>query len=96
MFIISLSYKKSLDEVEKHLLAHVEYLVEQYSLGNFIASGRKVPRTGGVILSSLRDRIKLDEIVAKDPFYMNSVADYEITEFVPSMTSDELAFLKEL
>ncbi|MGB5990000.1 MAG: YciI family protein [Marinifilaceae bacterium] len=56
MFIISLHYKVSMDKVEEHLTAHVEYLKEQYSLNNFIASGRKVPRTGGVILSNIKNR----------------------------------------
>lgn len=45
-----------MDKVEEHLTAHVEYLKEQYSLNNFIASGRKVPRTGGVILSNIKNR----------------------------------------
>jgi len=94
MFIISLHYKVSMDEVEKHLPSHVEYLKEQYSLNNFIASGRKVPRTGGVILSNIKDREQLETVVNKDPFKRNNVADYEITEFIPSMTSKELDFLK--
>ena len=93
MFIISLHYKVSMDKVEKHLAAHVEYLKEQYSLNNFIASGRKVPRTGGVILSNIKNREQLDSVINQDPFKQNRVADYEITEFIPSMTSKELDFL---
>lgn len=93
MFIISLHYTVSIDKVEEHLTAHVEYLKEQYALNNFIASGRKIPRTGGIILSNIKNREELDTIVNKDPFKQNKVADYEITEFIPSMTSKELDFL---
>jgi len=82
-----------MDKVEEHLTAHVEYLKEQYSLNNFIASGRKVPRTGGVILSNIKNREQLDSVIKQDPFKQNRVADYEITEFIPSMTSKELDFL---
>lgn len=93
MFIISLNYKVSMNEVEKYLAAHVEYLKEQYAINNFIASGRKVPRTGGIILSNIKNREELDTIINKDPFKQNRIADYDIIEFVPSMTSKELDFL---
>jgi len=93
MFIIILTYKASLTLVDKYLGNHVEFLKEQYKLGHFIASGRRIPRTGGVILSNIGDKEILNDIIDKDPFKLNNVADYEIIEFVPSMTSDELAFL---
>ncbi|ADG92833.1 YCII-related protein [Arcobacter nitrofigilis DSM 7299] len=94
MFIINLTYIKPLDEVDIHLEAHVKYLKEQYKEGNFIASGRKIPRDGGVILSKLDSKEKLEEVLAKDPFKLANVANYEIIEFIPSMTSDEYENLK--
>ncbi len=95
MFIISLTYKKPLEEIDKQLENHVEYLKEQYSLGNFIASGRKVPRTGGIIMSQIKDKSELEKVIQKDPFYKNDLANYDVTEFVPSMTSNELKSLIE-
>ncbi len=93
MYIVSLTYKVSLEKIEEFLPKHVEYLKKQYSLGNFIASGRKVPRTGGVILSNVSDETKLMEVLDKDPFKQNNLADYDVIEFVPSMVCDELKFL---
>jgi len=95
MFITILTYKVAIEEVEKHLNAHVEYLKKQYEAGNFIASGRKVPRTGGVILSNMDTKEGLEKVLSQDPFNINDVADYEIIEFVPTMTSKELEFLKQ-
>ena len=95
MFIIQIDYKVSLDIVEQHLASHVDYLKQQYALGNFIASGRQVPRTGGVILSNMASRETLDLVIAQDPFKQNNLADYVITEFVPSMTCQELDFLRQ-
>lgn len=85
MFIVSLTHIKPLEEVEKHLEAHVEYLKKQYAANSFIASGRKVPRTGGVILSKLEDRDTLEKILEEDPFKIHGIADYEIIEFIPTM-----------
>lgn len=95
MFIISLTYIKPLEEVDSLLEEHVVYLKEQYTLGNFLASGRKVPRTGGVILARATSREEIETIISLDPFHRHGVASYEITEFSPTMTMDELAFLKE-
>ena len=93
MFIVNLTYKVPLETVDRFLEQHVAYLNEQYQLGNFHAFGRKVPRDGGVILSLVSDKNELLQILAKDPFKMNDLADYELTEFMPSKTCDELAFL---
>ena len=95
MFIVLLSYKCTLEEVDKHLEPHVVYLKEQYKKGNFIASGRRVPRTGGVILSRMNTKSELNHVLEKDPFYIAKIADYEIIEFIPSMTAEGFDNLKE-
>ncbi|WP_159022970.1 YciI family protein [Formosa sp. L2A11] len=93
MFIINLTYKGKLEKVDQFLNAHIEYLNTQYKLGNFLASGRKVPRTGGIILSKVESKLELEKIIEKDPFKKNDLANYELIEFVPSKTCDELKFL---
>lgn len=64
-------------------------------MGNFLASGHKVPRDGGIILTRAISREEIEAIIALDPFHRCSVADYQITEFCPTMTIEELAFLRE-
>ncbi|KQC30856.1 YciI family protein [Flagellimonas eckloniae] len=93
MFIINLTYKTELEKVDQFLNDHIEFLNEQYELEHFLASGRKIPRTGGIILSNIESKSELEKIIGKDPFKKNGVADYELTEFVPSKTCDELKFL---
>ncbi|MBU0632504.1 GTP cyclohydrolase [bacterium] len=95
MFIVSLTYIASLEEVDKYLALHVSYLEEQYVLGNFIASGRKVPRTGGIILSKMDSLENLQAVLEKDPFKMNDLAAYEIQEFMPTMTAQGFENLKD-
>ena len=93
MFIINLTYKTELEKVDQYINKHIEFLNEQYELGNFLASGRKVPRTGGIILSKVENKSELEKIIEKDPFKINNLADYELIEFIPSKTCDELKFL---
>lgn len=93
MYILSLTYKASLQEVDAELENHVRFLKKQYALGHFEASGRKVPRTGGVILSLMEDRAALEQVIQQDPFHQKGIAVYEIIEFIPSMTSDKFKSL---
>ena len=95
MFIVSLTYKSDLEEVDKHLDAHVAYLKQEYANGNFIASGRKIPRTGGVILSCVKNREELESVLEKDPFNKAGIAQYDITEFVPSMVAQGFEILQK-
>lgn len=83
MFVILGTYKKPMDVVEAHLVAHRAFLAEGYQAGHFIVAGPRVPRTGGVILSQLKDRAQLQKIMEQDPFYEFGIADYEIVEFTP-------------
>lgn len=96
MFIVLLTYVKPLDEVDRHIEAHKAYLDKYYGLGNFIASGPKVPRTGGVILANCESRQEVDRIIAEDPFYQAGVAEYEVVEFVASRAVSTLDALLEL
>ncbi|MDE7149912.1 MAG: YciI family protein [Bacteroidales bacterium] len=85
MFIAILTYKKPLEEVDRHLQAHRDYLARHYAAGDFIASGPQTPRIGGVIMIKADDREACNAIVAEDPFHINSIADYQIVEFSPTM-----------
>jgi uncharacterized protein YciI len=95
VFVINLQYVAPLEEVDKSLTEHVAFLNANYDKGIFVASGRKVPRTGGIILAKNVTREELDGILDQDPFKARNLATYEVTEFVASMTSPELAVLQE-
>lgn len=95
MFLISLNYNCQLEEVDRYVDDHAAFLKEEYQKGSFILSGRKVPRTGGIILSNLKSKDELEEILANDPFNQAGIAEYSITEFAPSMTAEGLEVLKQ-
>ena len=84
MYIVNLNYIKEVSEVEKHLEEHIEFLEKYYEMGKFICSGRKNPRTGGVILLNAESLSEVEKIVLEDPFNINEIAEYEITEFFPT------------
>lgn len=93
MFIVSITYISEMSQIDKYLEAHIEYLDRNYERGVFIASGRKVPRSGGIILAKARNRSELEEILNNDPFKIHNLADYELTEFVPTKAASEFSSL---
>ena len=84
MYIVSLNYIKEVSEVEKHLEEHIKFLEKYYEMEKFICSGRKNPRTGGVILLNAESLSEVEKIILEDPFNINEIAEYEITEFFPT------------
>ena len=91
MFVIVLEYLKPLEEVNRWLEEHKSFLEEQYAGKRFIASGRLVPRTGGMILARGCDRAELDRILDRDPFKREGVARYTVMEFEPTMFDPAMA-----
>ena len=94
MFIVSLTYKMGLSEVDKYIEDHIIFLKKYYASGEFIASGRKEPRTGGIILVNASTKLEVDRIIKEDPFHIANVANYDVTEFIPTMAAKEFDAIK--
>jgi len=84
MFIINLNYVVPLEKLDVHMTEHVKYLHKYYKLNVFVASGRKVPRTGGIILALAKSKEEIDLIISEDPFYIHKLAEFTVTEFLTS------------
>jgi uncharacterized protein YciI len=94
MFVILLNYIKPLSEVDQFVGEHREFLERYYASGHFLLSGRKEPRTGGVILAKAETRAEIESVILNDPFNREKIAEYEVIEFLPSMAAAHLANLK--
>lgn len=93
LYVINLTYIKPMNEVDHFIFEHVEWLKQGYAEGIFLASGRKVPRTGGIILARATDLASLQDRLRLDPFQREEIAKVDITPFEVSMKAD---FLSEI
>lgn len=91
MFVIELVYKADLSEIDAHMGPHVRFLNKYYAAGNFLVSGRKIPREGGVILAVGKNRQEIEAIIREDPFYAHDLADFRIIEFRASQRADDIS-----
>ena len=48
--------------------ANVAFLKKYYASGNFLISGRQIPRTRGIIVAVAASREQIEAIIAEDPF----------------------------
>jgi uncharacterized protein YciI len=90
MFVIELVYKADLAEIDAHMAAHVTFLKRYYASGNFLLSGRKIPREGGIILAVGESRRQIEAIIKEDPFCAHGLADFRIIEFRASQRADDI------
>src|SRR5215469_13079221 len=75
MFVIELTYKAPLADIDAHMTAHVAFLKKYYDAGKFVVSGRKVPRDGGIIIAAGDERAEIEAIIREDPFHSEGLAD---------------------
>jgi uncharacterized protein YciI len=90
MFVIELTYKAALAEIDAQMTAHVMFLKKYYASGNFLVSGRKIPRDGGIILAVGTSRQHIEAIIQEDPFYQRGLADFRIIQFRASQRADDI------
>lgn len=96
MIIVTLTYIRPLEDLDVLMSEHVAWLKKHYESGLFIASGRQVPRKGGVILARSGNRRELEAILEEDPFAKSGCARFDVVEFTPSMTAPGAEVLKEI
>jgi uncharacterized protein YciI len=93
MFLVELTYIQPLSMVDALVPEHIDFLNRFYASGHFLLSGRKEPRTGGLILCKAESLAEVNAILAQDPFAREKLAQYTVTEFLPSKAAPILQSL---
>ena len=90
LFIVDLEYLVPFDQIEPHLEAHMAFVRRGYDSGQFLMSGAKVPRSGGVILARGESRAAVEAQMAQDPFLAEGLCALKVTEFRATTLADAL------
>lgn len=88
LYIVTLRYNQPLEEVQIHLEAHMQWLVQQTQAGHLLAAGPLDDHTGGVLLVSSANRVALDQILEQDPYLVHSVVDASVQGFEPALRAE--------
>ena len=84
MFVINLNYIAPVEKIDAHMKEHMVFLNACYRDDLFIVSGRKIPRTGGIILAKGSSKEALQALMRNDPFVAHGLAEFDVIEFQAS------------
>ncbi len=91
MFLVDMSFT-NMEKITPELTGqHKIYLEQEYKTQKLMFGGRKVPRTGGILISMHSSEQELVQVLESDPFIKNGAATYSITQFIPVMASRDYA-----
>ena len=92
MFILDITYTAPLERMDQLLPDHIAWLESGRDAGRFMAWGRKVPRTGGMVFAA-GTREEVEAEAQRDPFVANGAATVRVIEFAPSFAGEGLKAL---
>jgi uncharacterized protein YciI len=90
--LILINYVVPLDEVDRHMKTHIDWLERGYDAGLFLMSGRRNPRIGGVIVCR-GHKAEVEALAASDPFVTSGAATVEVIEFNASWAAEAVVSL---
>jgi uncharacterized protein YciI len=90
LFVVVLTYVAPIEQIDAAGAEHVSWLKRGYDGGVFLVSGRRVPRTGGIILVKAASPKEVEEWMRQDPFQTRGLATAEIYPFEGNMMSDAM------
>jgi uncharacterized protein YciI len=90
VFVIELIYKADLAAIDARMKSHMAFLNKYYAAGNFLVSGRKIPRDGGIIIAVGPSREHIEAIAREDPFCKQGLAEFRVVEFRASQKAKDI------
>jgi uncharacterized protein YciI len=80
LFVVNLTYQKPIEEIDRFLNAHRDFLNKHIESKQILLAGRKNPRVGGVILILEESLDVAQKIMEQDPFISENLATIDILE----------------
>ena len=81
MFVLISRFQKPIEEINRTLPLHSEWVQRQYEAGRFLVSGRRDPAIGGIVVTRASSEQELRELLTTDPYQQRGLAEYEIFAF---------------
>jgi uncharacterized protein YciI len=83
-YVLLVNYTADLAAIDAEMPAHQRFLDQHVASGEFLVSGPRDPRTGGVILAHTISDARVAQIIATDPFLQQGLVTYEVIRFHPT------------
>jgi uncharacterized protein YciI len=81
MFVLISRFQQPLEEINRYLTPHSEWVRRHYASGQFLVSGRREPPVGGVIVAHAGSEKEIQDLLATDPLQQLGLVVYEVVAF---------------
>ncbi len=85
MFLVSITYRAPLHDVEAARPAHRAWLDELARRNLILVGGPVADHSGGVVIMLHTSRADLDSDLAADPYLKDRLATHDVVEFEPRL-----------
>ncbi|MDX1889051.1 YciI family protein [Mycolicibacterium sp. 050158] len=79
--ILTLTYVRPADAIDRARPAHLEWLEEEVAAGRLILTGRLESADGGVLITSDLATAEAEDVIARDPYTVQGLVRYERVGF---------------
>lgn len=90
MFIVLQHFTSTLEEIDRYVQAHRDFMEYHFKQGIFIMAGPKTPKNGQIFIATTKDKMQLHAILKQDPYIVAELATFELIEFTPVLHCSEL------
>lgn len=90
MIIVKFIYLKPIEIVNKFREQHLDFLNKLANEKKVIFAGRILDNSGGIAIFDLNDKKEVEDILKNEPYFLNQVANYNITEFGLKIIAEDL------
>ena len=84
MYLMISTYLRPLDEVDAVRPEHIEFVAGLTETGVCVASGRRQPPVGGILLLDVATEDEARAVIADDPYVTGGFARYEPVGWTPT------------
>lgn len=91
LYVVTLNYARSIEEVNAHLEAHKQWLGRFTQSGHLLTAGPLADGTGGALLAHCSSREELEAMLAQDVFVTEHLVTLSVTSFEPMLRAEAFA-----
>jgi uncharacterized protein YciI len=79
--VLTLTYQRPLDVIDKTRPAHLSWLEDEIAAGRLLLAGRQESQAGGVLITGDIDVEDAEAVIAADPYQQAGVVSYTRLSF---------------
>jgi len=81
LYVAVSDYHVPLDQIDAHLEEHRSWILAEYVSGRVLASGRRTPPVGGVLIFRADSQEDAETFASMDPFVARGFLSYRVVGF---------------